>query len=303
MNKQKQVRSVLNLNIKRLVKMVGFGYINGPIRYFGHDITPKGYAKVVPALGGLVYDYVLGDSVDKYEADHLQPGASISANQSFMPEDDENKALFTYACLGNEVVITDNYSDAKGAKGIVIGKHGGVNYIMAQFPKGTLKKITHTDEIRIELCGIGIKDLSHPGIHFMNVDPSVLVRIPIKEFKIDTIGGKQNVTGLSFPVVKIIPAEAMGSGLGSTEVTGDYDIMSTHDSAKDLKIGDFVAVKDHYSYIAPGYLRNAITIGVIIHGGCLDSGHGPGILPIATCDRTPDLKIHIDLKSNLKRYI
>lgn len=292
MKKRKKVVSVLNLNVKKLVKMVGFGYVNGPVRFFSHDITPDGQPRVVPALGGVVFDYRLGDSVNKYNADHLQPGISISANDSFLPSDSENQALFTYTCIGNEVEITDTRSNVEGYKGIVTGKHGGVNYIMAQFPESVLKKIGKKAEVKIELYGLGLKDLSHPGIHFMNIDPSILVQMPINEIK----------NSLVFPVVKVIPAEAMGSGIGSTEATGDYDIMSTHESSKDLKIGDFVCINDNYAYIAPGYMKNAVTIGVVVHGGCIDSGHGPGLLPILTCDRG-NLKTYIDKKSNLKKYI
>ena len=136
-----------------------------------------------------------------------------------------------------------------------------------------------------------MKENDTPDLHIMNIDPDVLLTIPIK---------KHNGVFL-FPVAHRIPAMAMGSGLGSTENSGDYDIMSPF--SKGLKIGDFVAIVDHYCKVGPCYHDGAVTIGIIIHGECLDPGHGPGVLPIMTTKSKDVLSIYISSSVNLKNYL
>ena len=140
---KKKIKSVLNLNVKKLVRMMAFGHICSPVRYSDHEITPDGRAKVLPSLGSVVFDFDLGDPANKFKADHLQPGVTVASSATFDPDSEENKALMTYACLGNIVTITNVYSEAKKEKGRVIGKHGGVNYLMVRFEKKVLEKINH----------------------------------------------------------------------------------------------------------------------------------------------------------------
>ena len=122
------------------------------------------------------------------------------------------------------------------------------------------------------------------------------MKIPIKEVNI------QGKRGVNFPVAKIIPGECMGSGLGSIDSFGDYDIMSTHPASQGLRMGDFVAIEDHYCKFGFAYVKDAITVGTIVHGACLDSGHGPGFMPILSC-KSKELTVSLDKESNLRRYL
>jgi len=92
---------------------------------------------------------------------------------------------------------------------------------------------------------------------------------------------------LVVPVVMEIPGHIMGSGLGgsSLEVV-DYDIQTTCPETveeyglKKLRLGDLVAIRDHYDYWGRGRYEGAVTIGVVIHGFSNMAGHGPGLNPI-----------------------
>jgi len=50
----------------------------------------------------------------------------------------------------------------------------------------------------------------------------------------------------------------------------------------DLRLGDVVAVQDYESSYAPGFLRGAMSIGVVCHGSSVRAGFGPGMTLIMT---------------------
>ena len=291
MTARKRVHSILDLNVNRLVRMTTTANIVNASRYYYHEINTDGKISVVPALGSIVLDFDIGDLCDKFESDHLQPCATVGVNPNGNPENDENMGLFTYACIGNEVTIIDEHSPCHGAKGTVIGKHGGVNYIMVRFYQDLLKKMNGDERVKVEMYGMGLKDIDHDNISFMNIDPDLLLTIPVKKDK----------TALSFPVRKIIPAKAMGSGMGETRNSGDYDIMKPF--SEGLRIGDFVAIQDHYCKVGPCYSDGSVTVGVIVHGECADPGHGPGVLPIMTARGRESLTTHFSSSANLRTYL
>ena len=283
--------SPLDLNVDKLARMYTFGVVNSVIRYTDFEVTPEGKALTVPYLGGIVMDYDLGDPTDKYVSDHLQPGVTITATGTCDPGDEENKALMALVCVGNTVIVTDRYSSVKGSIGRVIGKHGGVNYIMVRFDKKVMELI-EDDSVKVELYGQGLASSNYPDLQFRNIDPVVLVSIPLKHTK----------EYVSFPVAGVYPADVMGSGLGSDEMFSDYDMQSSHPAVKDVRIGDLVAIENYYAYTGFSYKKGATTLGVIVHGSCVTAGHGPGVLPIVTC-ATSMLRYHIDKTSNLKKYL
>jgi hypothetical protein len=88
----------------------------------------------------------------------------------------------------------------------------------------------------------------------------------------------------------------------------DYDIQSTCPDAvkelglEDLRLGDVVALRDQYCGYGRGYLRGAMTIGVVIHGASDIAGHGPGVNPILTC-RAGEVKPTIDREANIAKYL
>ena len=50
------------------------------------------------------------------------------------------------ACIGNEAIVVKG--DAKGEKGVVVGKHGGIEHVMADFPPEIMEKLVIEDRVR-----------------------------------------------------------------------------------------------------------------------------------------------------------
>lgn len=201
----------MKTNVEKVVKMSIQGGVHHPImRFPGYRVGHDGVARIIPATAGITYNFFIGDSCIGLAGDHIEPGVSSKNANEF-----ENAAYNTLACVGNEAIVISG--DAKGAKGIVTGKHGGADHVMLAFDQKTLDKLTVNDQFLIKAYGQGLELLDYPDIKVMNIDPSLLDKLNIKENKDGTI---------SVPVKAISPAYLMGSGLGaSTLQSGDYDIM------------------------------------------------------------------------------
>ncbi|WP_332841435.1 hypothetical protein [Paraclostridium bifermentans] len=97
----------------------------------------------------------------------------------------------------------------------------------------------------------------------------------------------------------------MGS---SSAYTGDYDIMTADfDEIKrlgldKLKFGDLVLLEDCDNTYGRGYLKGAVSIGVIVHSDCVTLGHGPGVTTIMV-SKTPIIEGIIDENANISKYI
>ena len=168
--------------------------------------------------------------------------------------------------------------EAKGARGLVLGHHGGVEHLMLQFDDETLDKLTCDDKFLVRGYGQGLRLIDHPGVHIFNIDPDLFDKWGLQERP----DGKIEV-----PVHVIVPGHAMGSGIGALSVTtGDYDILcQDEETVKEhglgrLRFGDFVAVIDHDNRYGRTYRKGAVTIGMIIHSDSPLGGHGPGMMTI-----------------------
>lgn len=268
--------------------------VNGQIDHPRMGVFRVGYdgkGRLPVGTGGIVYNYAIGDSCMNLPGDHVEPGVSM-AN----PKDKENHALETLACIGNPVTVLNG--PAQGQVGYVTGTHGGIEHTMAYFPREVLEQMQGDENFLVRSCGQGLKLLDYPEIFVTNLDPRLLDIIPIKE----------KDGHIEFPVVTIVPAALMGSGLGvNTMMEGDYDIMTQDEDANkkyhldQLRFGDFVAVQDHESSYGPHYLKGSVTIGVVVHSDSYTSGHGPGLTVVAT-SKSDQLVPVIDKDANLKNY-
>jgi len=141
--------------------------------------------------------------------DHVEPGVSVkNIERADSYTQGYNRAFNALACIGNEALIVSG--DVKGEKGVVTGKHGGIEHILIDFPPETLERLV------------------------------ILLKMPLKE-----ANGR-----LRIGVTHIIPAHIMGSGLGADDThTGDYDIQLFDEETvkeyglEDLRFGDFVAIQ------------------------------------------------------------
>lgn len=251
-----------------------------------------GQTRVLPSVGGIVYNFQIGDNCMDVVGDHIEPGVSLQN-----PNDKENNALMIMSCIGNIAEVISG--EAKGAKGYVTGKHGGIEHVFIYFPKQDLEKMHIGDTIAIKGHGQGLELSDYPDIKLLSLDPELLNRLHIIE--------RSGI--LEIGVTHIIPAELMGAGLGEDQIAGgDYDIMTQDKSMieryelNQLRFGDIVAIKNHECSFGPHYLTGACTIGVIVHSDSYTSGHGPGVTVIMTA-KNDRIKPYIDKSANLKMLL
>ncbi|MDH5687814.1 MAG: DUF4438 domain-containing protein [Candidatus Bathyarchaeota archaeon] len=268
---------MLKTNADRLVRISVMGEVSSPV--FGRSpyrISADGSPVVLPGVGGITYNVRVGDPASGWMADHVEPGVSIK-NKEKEPPDAANTALNVLSCVGNEALVASG--DAKGASGVVTGKHGGIEHVLVDFTNDVMDKLLIGDKILVRAFGVGLKLIDFPDIKVMNVDPHLL----------DLIDSKPNNGSLEIPVTHIVPAAIMGSGLGDSQTySGDYDIQLFDEDIRkeygleDLKLGDLVAIQDADSSFGRIYKKGAITVGIVVHSDCVISGHGPGVTTLFT---------------------
>lgn len=282
-------------NNKESVVMISvMGEVAHPQKSAPYRLTGEGVPFLTPGTGGITYNYTLGDSAFKMYADHLEPDVTT---KNYDTQPGTLGAYMTYSCIGNEARVVSG--DAKGAKGYVIGKHGGINDVMVVFSDETKEKMAIGDKVQVKACGQGLKLTDYPEVKVYNIDPELLEKIPVREDN-----GK-----IVFPVAAIVPGFLMGSGSGAGSPVADYDII-THDKKlikklglDKLRIGDFVGLENHNnSFGLGGYKEGAITIGVIVHSDCMITGHGPGLTVLLTSPETNIIPEVVD-SSNLVDYL
>ncbi|MEM3550207.1 MAG: DUF4438 domain-containing protein [Candidatus Bathyarchaeia archaeon] len=286
---------MLRTNSDKLVKISVVGEIASPIYGRGiYNISAEGAPVVLPGVGGITYNIRVGDPACGWEADHVEPGVSIE-NKENDPRfgQSANTALNVLSCVGNEAVVFSG--DAKGSKGVVTGKHGGIEHVLVDFQPSVLEKLMLGDKVLIKAFGVGLKLLDFPDIKVMNMDPLFL----------EALNPKPRNENLEIPVTHIIPAGIMGSGLGANQTySGDYDIQLFDENTvkeyglEDLRLGDLVAILDADHTYGRIYKKGAITVGIVVHTNCVTSGHGPGVTTLFTSSKGKIIPI-IETKANI----
>lgn len=279
---------MLRTNEERLVKLSVQGEVSPPGYSDLGKIDAKGQVFVLPGTGGISYNVKIGDLANGFEADHVEPGVSTrNVNER------SSNAYNYLSCIGNEATVISG--DAKGKKGFVTGTHGGIEHVILYFPQDVLEQMNIGDRINVKSFGQGLQLLDYPEIAVMNLDPAVLRRMKIREE-----GGR-----LIVPVAKAVPGCLMGSGLGaSTTKKGDYDITLFDEKLvaeyhlDELRLGDIVALLDCDNTNGRNFITGALSIGVIVHGSCKISGHGPGVTTLFSC-LTGKLGYELQEKANL----
>jgi len=286
---------MLKTNIERLVRISVVGEIVSPIKGAGiYNISAEGNPLVLPGVGGITYNVRVGDLASGWEADHVEPGVSLE-NKENDPRSGQgaNIALNVLSCVGNEAVVVTG--DAKGAKGVVTGKHGGIEHLLVDFSSENLEKLMLGDKMLIKAFGVGLKLLDFPEIIVMNIDPRFL----------KALNPAPKSNKLEIRVTHIIPAAIMGSGLGTNQTySGDYDIQLFDESVRkqyrldNLRLGDLVAILDADHSYGRIYRRGAVSVGIVVHTNCVSSGHGPGVTTLFTSS-TGKIVPKIDPKANI----
>lgn len=287
---------MLRTNVSKLVRLSVQGQITPPMQRGAYRIDREGVPFVLPGTGGITYNVRVGDPAFGWVGDHIEPGVSTAATIDDRSST-KNQAYNTLTCVGNEAVVISG--EAKGARGVVTGKHGGIEHVIIDFAPEDMEKMAIEDKVLIKSFGLGLELLDYPGITVRNLDPGLLDKLGITEED-----GK-----LIVPVAATIPARLMGSGIGSaTTASGDYDITTTDQEEikalgiDQLRFGDLVALEDSDNRFGRSYRKGALSIGVVVHSDCLLAGHGPGVTTLFTCiDGTLGFKL--DAEANIARIL
>ena len=261
---------MVRTNHDNLVRISVVGKVDQPrmpdvpaIPYF---VDADGKAYLLPMYGGLVYNVRLGDSVDRWAAEMIQPGVSIRNEV-----EGENNALRALSCLGNRARIVSG--GASGQTGTVIGKSGRfLEQVICDFSEETLNLMAPGDNVLIEAYGTGLHLIDYPEVHLRSCSPLLLESLSIQEEKLRN--------GFTVSVRHQLPGEAAGAGAGLSEY-GPIAIQMSIASAyldRELCFGDLVMIKDWDSTYSHGRFKERSSIGVVCQGNSLRGGHGPGIL-------------------------
>lgn len=289
----------MKLNTNQLVKTSVLGEVASPVFREIYQVSHRGEALNLPSVGGIVYNVKIGDPVRGWIGDHIEPGVSTINKEGkdgrYSPE---NTGYNILSCIGNEAKVISG--DAKRARGVVTGTHGGIEHVLIDFPDKVIEKLHHGDKIQVEAFGLGLAVVGRPEIKFFNLDPNLFK-------KIKPYFDKQN--NLVVPVVAKIPPYLMGSGLGQRSVvSGDYDITMTDDKTIEklgldkLRFGDIVAIEDTDNSYGRCYKPGAVSIGVIVHSDCVLAGHGPGVATIITSAKGK-IKPRLNKNANIGYYL
>lgn len=256
------------------------GQIAHPVgRANPYRIGRDGVPRVLPGSGGIVINFRIGDRCVGLAGDHIEPGVALHNNgrEVVGPRDGPNNALLTYACVGNRAEVLSGR--CSGKRGLVTGKHGGVNHVLVDFPFEVLRRLAIGDRVQIFSLGLGLRLLDYPQVHLMNCSPGLLKRWGIVP----------RSRRLMVPATHVVPAAVMGSGLGkSASQRGDYDIQLADPEVVrrfrlgSLRFGDLIAIVDGDNRYGPLFHGGRMTFGVIVHGDSTVSGHGPGVTALMT---------------------
>jgi hypothetical protein len=261
----------LRTNEDRLIITAVDGVVQPP-REASYSTTYDGRPKTGIGTASINYTVSIGDLAYGWAtADHVEPDVTIQGRDKPVASE---CALAILACIGNEATVVSG--DAAGGKGVFIGRHAGA-HDMVWFPPDVLEKLTLYDRIQIKAKGVGLQIDGFDDVRVNKLSPELLQKLGI------SIADKQLVV----PVVMEIPGHIMGSGMGGEFLaTVDYDIQTTDPAIvekydlKKLRLGDVIAIRDHYNYWGRGRYEGAVTIGVVIHGWSDYAGHGPGVNPV-----------------------
>lgn len=237
-----------------------------------YRLDADGRAFLWPTFGGIVYNVSVGDSAFGWAGDCIHPGVSIAH-----PDANKNRGLNVFACVGNTAMVVTGA--AKGAKGTVTGKSGRFSdQVIVHFDEDTRRNLAVDDRITVRSEGVGLIAAGAPDVAFKSLSPALFDKLP----------KKMEDGVLKVGVVATVPPHMVGAGAGLTSEGGSLHMQSTdraelakHGLDK-LRLGDVVAIADTDSRYNHGYLRGAMSIGIVGQTDGPRAGYGPGMTIIMT---------------------
>lgn len=265
-------------NVSRMVASAVAGQVAHPVvQASPYRMGRDGVPRVLPGSGGIALNRRVGDRAVGLAADHMEAGVSLQnpGRDAMGPRGAANRALMFYACVGNRARVTSG--PMTGAVGTVVGKHGGINHVIVDFPPPVKRRLCIGDRVQLEAFGQGLELPDFPQVRALNLSPRLLRRWGVR-----TEDGR-----LLIPVTHTVPSELMGSGFGRPEgVLGDLDIQLTdarlvrRHRLDALRLGDLVALCPLDYRFGPSRRPGVITVGVVVHSDSKVAGHGPGVTPL-----------------------
>jgi len=260
--------------------------------------TWDGKSKLGIGVGGINYNLKIGGPIWGWaNGDRAEPGVSTDGYGS----DSQKDGYRQKTGVGNEVkVIT---GEAKGSKGVIIGKHGyrlpnNARHVQVHFDDETLEKLAIGDRIRVKAQCIGLKIEGYPEVIVHSSGPSL----------IEGMGIEEDIEGLLVPVVAEFPTDLVGAGIGTSAVADHIDIQTCYPpdiekyGLNHLRFGDLVLVKDLLCDVSRHYYKGASTVGIVISGPSDISGQGIGITTILSAKNSL-LKTQLDSEANITRAL
>ncbi|MBM3292189.1 DUF4438 domain-containing protein [Candidatus Bathyarchaeota archaeon] len=260
--------------------------------------TWDGKSKLGIGVGGINYNLKIGEPIWGWaNGDRAESGVSSDGYGS----DSQKEGYRQKTGVGNEVKLISG--EAKGSKGVIVGKHGyrlpnNARHIQLHFTDDVLDKLAIGDRIRVKARSIGLKIDGHPEIAIHSSSPEL----------IEGMGIFEEAEKITVPVVREVPADLIGAGYGTSAITDHIDIQTCYapDIEKfaldKLKFGDLILVKDLLCDISRHYYRGATTIGIVISGPSDTSGQGIGLTTIMS-GKNKAIKSQIDPEANIKRAL
>ncbi len=237
-----------------------------------YRLDAQGKAFLWPTFGGIVYNVTVGDSAFGWSGDCVHPSVSISH-----PDANKNRGLNVFSCVGNEAMIVSGA--AKGARGVVTGKSGRFSdQVIIHFETEVRRKIAVDDQVLVKAEGVGFALPDFPEIAFKSLSPALFDALP-----------KRVDNGvLTMGVCGVVPPHFVGAGAGLTSEGGSLHMQSTDRAAladlglDQLRLGDVVAIQDTDSRYNHGYLRGAMSLGIVGQTDGPRAGYGPGMTVVMT---------------------
>ena len=263
-----------------------------------YESTWDGRSKLCIGVGGINYNLKIGGKVFGWaNGDRAEPGVCTDNSGSAA----QKTSYRTKASLGNEVKMLSG--EAKGHKGMVVGKHGyrlpgGAHHVLVHFNDDMLDNLAIGDKLLIKAAGIGLKIVGHDDVMVRSVGPNLLEAMGIEDRR-----GK-----LEVPVVKEIPHFLMGEGWGTRAHDSHLGIQTCYPpdiaeyGLEELRFGDVVLLKDILSDYGRHYYRGGGVVGVVVSGPSDVSGRGIGVCTLLS-NKNGKLLPKIDPKANIGRYL
>jgi hypothetical protein len=166
--------------------------------------------------------------------------------------------------------------------------------MLADFDPEAMDRLCVDDWVLVKARGRGLRFTDYPEIHVTNASPEFIESLDIRDLG----------DGIEVPVVGEIPSYIMGSGLELNSDFVDQDMMSgdrerlAELGIDNLRLGDLVAVPQMDHRYGRGYAEDVATIGIIIHGDSILTGHGAGVQTLIS-GKVDQIRWRVDPSANL----